>query len=113
MTNLRTQHVNDWLELTYSKNEKERAHAVGALCPCHVRYNDDAVWDRVLELADDPSSRVRSAVLHTLHDGSPNARVDDVVEAVEKMQHDSDLKLRRRVRNLLAHYRRTGRINVA
>ena len=39
-------------------------------------------------------------------------REEEVVRAIERMYNDPDLKLRRRVRALLASYRRTGKINV-
>ena len=65
-----------------------------------------------LQLAEDPSAKVRSNVFHLLADGSPRERENDVVAAIEQLQQDPDEKLRRRARKLMAHYRRGGRINV-
>lgn len=100
------------LEATYSQDARERADAARELCPCHLRDNIPAVWDRVLELARDPDLRVRKTVLHMMTDGSPREREADVIAAIETMFHDPDPKMRRVVRRLLAAYRRTGKINV-
>lgn len=89
-----------------------RRRAVHAMCPCSLRADDERVWDRLLEMVGDEDAKVRADVFHTLCDGSPRSRQAEVVRALERMQHDSDLKLRRRVRQLLAHYRATGQINV-
>jgi hypothetical protein len=70
------------------------------------------VWNRILSLVNDPSSKVRSHVFHLLADGSPRERESDVVVAIERLGQDPDEKLRRRARKLLAHYRHGGRINV-
>lgn len=87
-----------------------RQAAVQALCPCHVQANVKRVWDRLIELVDDPDVKVRGIVLHTLCDGSPRDREAEVVQALEQMYNDPDPKLRRRVRHLLASYRRIGKI---
>ena len=104
--------IDGLLERTESTDSLVRAKALKSLCPCHVKRNEPRVWDRILSLIDDPSSKVRSHVFHLLADGSPRGREADVVAAIERLQHDPDEKLRRRVRRLLAHYRRGGRINV-
>lgn len=89
-----------------------RRTALRELCPCHLRRNIPAVWDRVLGLVHDEDVRVRGAILHLLADGSPLARTDEVVWAMGRLAHDPDPKLRRRARGVLAAYRATGRINV-
>jgi hypothetical protein len=81
------------------------------LCPCHVKRNETAVWDRILALVDDPSAKVRSFIFHLLADGSPREREADVVAAIERFQSDTDVRLRRRARKLMAQYRRGGPIN--
>ena len=91
---------------------KVRLQALRELCPCHVRRNVPAIWDRVLRLVHDEDLRVRAAVLHMLADGSPMERCDEVVWAIGTLVHDRDLKLRRRARGVLAAFRRTGRVNV-
>jgi hypothetical protein len=103
--------IEQLLALTASPDEAVRAAAVWTLCPCHVKRNEPAVWDRILSLVDDPSTKVRSFVFHFLADGSPRERETEVVAAIERFQHDPDKRLRRRARQLLAQYRRSGRIN--
>jgi hypothetical protein len=63
-----------------------------------------------MDTDDDPHAR--STVLHVLCDGSPRSREHEVIAALERMQYDSDVVLRRRVRNVLAQPRRTGTLNV-
>ena len=99
------------IQETHSQNLKVRKAALLNLCPCHVRYNNAVVWDRILEMQADEDPGVRSIVLHNLCDGSPRDREPEVIAAVERMANDSDLKLRRRARNALATYRRSGNIN--
>ena len=94
-----------------SDEESVRVEALRSLCPCHVKRNEPRVWDRIVELVNDPSPRVRSHVLHLLADGSPRDRETQVVAAVEQLTADDNLRLRRRARKLLAQYRRGGRIN--
>jgi HEAT repeat protein len=77
-----------------------------------VKANDDRIWDRLLDMAKDEDAKVRADVFHTLCDGSPRSRQAEIVAALERMQQDPDLKLRRRVRKLLGHYRATGEINI-
>jgi hypothetical protein len=77
-----------------------------------VQVDDDRVWNRLLEMAGDEDPKVRGDVFHALCDGSPRSRQAEIVDVLEGMQQDSDPKLRRRVRKLLAHHRATGEINV-
>jgi hypothetical protein len=112
MKRTRTDEIVGYVDLTFSEDEKERIRGIQGLCPCHVKFNDHRVWDRILQLVDDPSANVRSHVFHTLADGSPNELRPQVVAAIEKLQRDSDPKLRRRARKLMAHYRRKGRVNI-
>ncbi len=100
------------LEDTWSPDPRTRTAAVDQLCPCRLKADYPAVWNRLLGMATDENARVRSHVLHVLADGSPRAREAEVVQAVEGMQQDPDPGLRRRVRKLLAQYRRTGKINI-
>jgi HEAT repeat protein len=104
--------IDDLLRQTTEADADARCAAVQALCPCHVQSNIAPVWDRLLALVHDPDVRVRSLVLHTLCDGSPREREPEVVAALEAMHNDPDQKLRRRVRQVLAQYRRTGRVNI-
>ena len=104
--------VDDLLQLTYDANPKVRAKAVRALCPCHVRADVERVWERFFEMVTDEDGHVRRTILHTLGDGSPRVLETPVVAALERMQNDPDPKLRRGVRKLLAHHRRTGHVNI-
>lgn len=103
--------VEELLAATHDDNVRVRKAALMALCPCQVRANRPVVWDRILQLSADSDAGVRSIVLHNLCDGSPREREPQVVEAVERLANDPDKKLRRRARNALAVYRRTGVIN--
>jgi hypothetical protein len=80
--------------------------------PCHVKRNDSRVWDRVLDLVDDPAVEVRRWVFHLLGDGSPRERECQIVAAMERFTRDPNRKLQRRARQVLAKYRRGGTINV-
>ncbi|MCX6018266.1 MAG: hypothetical protein NTZ50_07140 [Chloroflexi bacterium] len=112
MQNTARHEIDELLEATHSDDAHERNEALKVLCPCHVKFNDPRVWDRALEMADDDDVKVRGTVLHLLCDGSPRERKDEVVAAVERLQNDTDEKLRRRARKVMAEYRRTGKINV-
>ena len=100
------------LEMTHHPDPQVRKEAVHGLCPCNLRANNEQVWDRLLAMVTDDDPKVRAQVLHTLADGSAREREQDVVCALERMQQDPDPRLRRRVRQLLAHYRSGGRINI-
>ena len=77
-----------------------------------MKRQDDRIWERIFEMASDDDPHVRSTILHALGDGSPRALEPRVVSALEGMRDDADPSLRRRVRKLLAVYRRTGQVNV-
>jgi HEAT repeat protein len=108
----RASEVDAWLARTRDPDPRVRARAAQHLCPCHTKSNIAPVWERVFELTGDPDVRVRGAAFHLIGDGSPKEFGPRIVEILESMYHDDDAKLRRRVRLLLAHYRRTGAINV-
>ncbi len=102
--------VEALLEISRSEVAEERRVAVRDLCTCRVRSDNKAIWDRLVELADDPDAAVRRDVLHSITDSTPAGRVDTVLEILESRRNDPDLRLRRRIRKTLAHYRRTGEI---
>jgi HEAT repeat protein len=104
--------IEELIALTHDPDPKVRVAAVHDLCPCELKGDYPQAWDRIIEMVEDDDARVRSTVFHTLGDGSPRHREQDVVGAIRKLEHDKDKKLRRRVRNLMAHYARTGKINV-
>ena len=98
------------LDMTRVDDANERRVAVRNLCTCHVQADDDRVWERLLVMAHDPDPGVRRDVLHAITDSTPAARVASVVQTLESLHNDPDLRLRRRIRKTLAHYRRTGKI---
>ena len=100
------------LEQSYDRDPVVRRHAAGQLCPCHLRSHYANVWDRIFCLVEDPERDVRMTVVHMLCDGSPRELEDRVVDALERLYHDPDRKLRRQVRQVLARYRRRGQLNV-
>lgn len=104
--------MEDLIALTRDPDPRVRRRVLHELCPCELKRNDAVVWDRVLEMVGDPDPKVRSMVLHTLCDGSPGERLADVVRALEVLAADEDRGLRRRARDVLAKYRRTGRVNL-
>ena len=67
----------------------------------------------MLELIEDPDSRVRGDVIHAITDSTPGLRVPAVIQALESCHNDPDVGIRRRVRKTLAHYRRTGKVTDA
>lgn len=102
-----------FLELTYDDNPRVRQVAIRNLCPCHVQGDLPQVWDRLLELADDPDDGVRHDVLHTLIDGSPRRLRDQVVTVLEAMAKDRIIRRARRqfAMDALRRYHRTGRFD--
>lgn len=103
--------IEELLEATRDGNLKIRKSALLKLCPCRVKANNSEIWDRLLSMRSDKDSGVRSIVLHNLCDGSPKNRHEEIVSAVEEFAQDEDRKIRRRARNTLAVYRKTGVIN--
>ncbi len=89
------------LEQTRDADPDVRAQAVQALCPCRLKVNEVAAWDRTLEMCTDPDAKVGSLVFHTLCDGSPRERGQDIVIALDEMANDPDRRLRRRIRGRL------------
>lgn len=104
--------VGPLLANTYDPDPVVRRLAMHELCPCNVRYEDDRLWRRMLELTQDPDRSVRAMAFHTITDGCPTEREHDVVAALEGMYQDPDLKIRKTIRRHLAQYRRTGQINI-
>jgi len=109
----RASEIGSFLEKTHDRDPRIRREAVTHLCPCHVKHNHEPVWDRMVEMAADTDPKVRNWVLHVLTDGSPRTRQDEVVQVLTKLHDDPDPKLRRKARKILAHYRRTGDLNIS
>ena len=102
--------IDGLLELSRSVESRARQLACRNLCTCHVRADDDRVWTRLLELVQDPDPLVRGDVLHAITDSTPAARVPAVIQALESRHNDPDVGIRRQIRKILAHYRRTGKV---
>lgn len=62
------------------------------------------------QMTSDPDPTVRYQIVHTLCDGSPRTREEQVLEALMKMWNDPDDKIRRAVRRAIGEYRRTGKV---
>ena len=109
----RAREIDVFLEKTHDPDPQVRRTAVTHLCPCHVKRNHEQVWDRMVAMAKDADANVRNWVLHVLTDGSPRSRQAEVAQVLSQMHDDPDLKVRRKARKILAHYRRTGVLNVS
>lgn len=66
----------------------------------------DEAWDRVLELVADPDLTVRRTVLHALANEAPDARADEVGDALVLLVADADDGLARRARKVRAQFLR-------
>lgn len=88
------------LEFTHDPDPLVRRLAAKALCPCHVKADLPEVWDRLVEMTDDPDAGVRLDVVHALGDGSPRERGPEIALAPPLDREG------------LSAYRRTGRVNV-
>jgi HEAT repeat protein len=103
--------IPELLDLTHSTDIRSRRRALMALCPCELKSHSAEVWQRVLEMADDPDPSVRRSVIHTVADGSPAQYGPKIVQALEKLYNDSDRSVRRMARHVLTRYRHTGNLN--
>lgn len=102
-----------FLDLSYDDDPKVRQVAIRNLCPCHIQGDVPEVWDRLLELADDPDDGVRHDVLHTLVDGSPRRLRPAVVDVLEKLAKDRSIRRSRRqfAQEAVRRYHRTGQLD--
>jgi hypothetical protein len=103
--------IPEWLELTYSRDARERRQALRALCPCELKSKVSEVWERVLKMAADPDTAVRLMTVHVLCDGSPVLYHGEIVRVLESLYQDPDYRVRRAVRKVLANHRHTGSLN--
>ena len=93
----RGEEIWHYVELSKSKDPKDRLQAAENLCPCHVRRRIDEVWEALYKMLEDPVRDVRKAAYHTLEDGG---RPDDpaLTEIFERaLESETDEKIRRRV----------------
>ena len=105
--------MTEFLALSTSADGRIRQLAVKNLCTCHTRSDDDEVWSHLFRLLNDPDGQVRRDAVHAVTDSTPPARVEAVVDALGSRYQDPDRHLRRRIRKILAIYRRTGALTDA
>jgi hypothetical protein len=60
------QALAELLDASRSADPEVRRTAVRELCPCEVKTNDPDVWDRILEMRNDPDPKLRRNVRKTL-----------------------------------------------
>lgn len=107
---MKTAEVEKLIGATYDRDPKKRRAAVRKLCPCEIKAYIPKIWDRILELTKDSNDDVRRIALHTIIDGSPRERVDDIVGTLSEMRRDPNGKLRRQVSRILTSYQTTGKL---
>ena len=74
------------LILTSNKDEQIRLRALQRLCSCSVGDAYEQFWQRIFEMVDDPSAKIRDEVLQNMCEGSPDEMENKVVEALEKFK---------------------------
>ncbi len=99
------------LEQSRDPDPELRRRAVRALCPCRVKRNERAAWDRVFEMTRDEDPGVRRNALHGIIDGLPHELTGEAVAILEAMRSDAEPRVRRQVRKILARHHRSGRIS--
>ncbi|KAM9940666.1 hypothetical protein ACTFIT_007176 [Dictyostelium discoideum] len=104
--------MEQYLSLTYSEDSRTRLATLRTMCPCKVKADIDQFYDRIIEMSKDSDRNIRYQAMHNLCDGSPAWREDAVIQTLESMHNDSDPKIRRRIHNILTHYKHTGKWNI-
>lgn len=107
-----TDDIDEIIELTKHYIPAVRVEAVRSICPCKVYDKIDLFWQRILEMVDDEDFTVRSNVLHVLCDGSPDYLEDEIIRAVDRLNHDPNKDIRRKAHKVLGSYNKTGKWNV-
>ena len=102
----------DIIILTHNEDETIRLKALQRLCPCRVKDEVDQFWDRIFEMVNDSSPKVRYQVLHNMCDGAPPDLEPRVAQALEIFNRDSDKDIKRAAHKVLASYLRTGKWNI-
>lgn len=97
---------------TFDDNPSIRAKAVRELCPCKIKEDYSEIWERLLELVDDPNDQVRMNVLHTICDGSPEHVGEHIEDILNKFGRDTNKEIKRKSHKVMASYLKTGKWNV-
>jgi hypothetical protein len=100
------------LILTHHDDENIRLKALQRLCPCRVKDEIEQFWNRIFEMVNDNSPKVRYQVLHNMCDGAPPEVEPRVAEALEIFNRDPDKDIKRTAHKVLASYLRTGKWNI-
>ena len=106
------QALKEMLEKTHDKDPQVRKVALRKICPCRVREDVKEFWDRIVEMSKDEDANVRYQAMHNLCDGSPESMEKTVVAVLEGLHNDPSETVKRRSRQVLTHYRRTGKWNI-
>ncbi len=104
--------IEQIIKESHDSNPKIRLRALKEMCPCRVLDDIDKLWTRIFEMVDDYDPDVRYQVLHTICDGSPSHLETKIAESLEKFNHDSDKKIRRKTHKVMASYLKTGKWNI-
>ena len=107
-----TSDIDEVVGLTKHESAAVRVAALKEMCPCHLKEEVPEFWTRVLEMVEDSDLGVRKQVLHVLCDGSPAALQVEIMEAMEKFNHDADTDLRRMAHKVIASYAKNGKLNI-
>eukprot|EP00352_Strombidinopsis_acuminata_P007829 CAMPEP_0176370588 /NCGR_PEP_ID=MMETSP0126-20121128/24097_1 /TAXON_ID=141414 ORGANISM="Strombidinopsis acuminatum, Strain SPMC142" /NCGR_SAMPLE_ID=MMETSP0126 /ASSEMBLY_ACC=CAM_ASM_000229 /LENGTH=95 /DNA_ID=CAMNT_0017729693 /DNA_START=28 /DNA_END=315 /DNA_ORIENTATION=- len=54
-----TEDIDELIELTRCEDENVRLKATQQMCPCRVKFDHEEFWNRIFELAEDDSTKVR------------------------------------------------------
>ena len=86
-----------------SEDERERARAVRALCPCRGPW-PDSIWRHVAAACEDASPLVRLQALHVLEDtdGTPHP---NAYRLLRQACQDPDARVARAAANYLRQFR--------
>ena len=82
------------------------------MCPCRVKGDIPEFYQRLFEMSNDTDSKIRYQILHNICDGSPSHYENKIVEVIEKLNTDSDTRIRSAASKVLASYIRTGKWNI-
>ena len=100
------------IHLTKDADPRVKIKAVQTLCPCKIKRDFEAVYDRLFELSTDEDPKIRYQVLHNICDGSPQDYEARVMKALDNFNRDKDKKIRRAAHKVMASVLKNGNWNV-